>query len=254
MAIKVRLKDASEQVLHPETDWSVVLNKPSIVSKTLSLNFQGGTVENMPEDLNTNFFGIAALPNETHPKRTFYSPDAEFMLDREVLNSPIGYSSNFESGVVFTANSPASKLCPAAVPFISDAYDDPTETFKAESPVNCEFGIHPVVLKLKLGTGPEFEGQLIAWVYGYQPRKEADRNSPVVLSTIMKNCIGTTIIQSSNDQSSSWSTVFNILITNVGSCTVNYYTGTSNMTKASKTYSAGQVISYQYYPFYYTLA
>lgn len=30
MAIKVRLKDASENVLHPETDWSVVLNKPSI--------------------------------------------------------------------------------------------------------------------------------------------------------------------------------------------------------------------------------
>lgn len=29
MAIKVRLKDASQNVLHPETDWSVVLNKPS---------------------------------------------------------------------------------------------------------------------------------------------------------------------------------------------------------------------------------
>ena len=28
--IKVRLKDGSENVLHPETDWSVVLNKPSI--------------------------------------------------------------------------------------------------------------------------------------------------------------------------------------------------------------------------------
>ena len=28
--IKVRLKDASENVLHPETDWSVVRNKPSI--------------------------------------------------------------------------------------------------------------------------------------------------------------------------------------------------------------------------------
>ena len=28
--VKVRLKDASENVLHPETDWSVVLNKPSI--------------------------------------------------------------------------------------------------------------------------------------------------------------------------------------------------------------------------------
>ena len=28
--IKVRLKDASKNVLHPETDWSVVLNKPSI--------------------------------------------------------------------------------------------------------------------------------------------------------------------------------------------------------------------------------
>ena len=28
--IKVRLKDASQNVLHPETDWSVVLNKPSI--------------------------------------------------------------------------------------------------------------------------------------------------------------------------------------------------------------------------------
>ena len=30
MAIKVRLKDASKNVLHPETDWSVVRNKPSI--------------------------------------------------------------------------------------------------------------------------------------------------------------------------------------------------------------------------------
>lgn len=30
--IKVRLKDASGNVLHPETDWSVVQNKPSIVS------------------------------------------------------------------------------------------------------------------------------------------------------------------------------------------------------------------------------
>lgn len=28
--VKVRLKDASNNVLHPETDWSVVLNKPSI--------------------------------------------------------------------------------------------------------------------------------------------------------------------------------------------------------------------------------
>ena len=27
--VKVRLKDASKNVLHPETDWSVVLNKPS---------------------------------------------------------------------------------------------------------------------------------------------------------------------------------------------------------------------------------
>lgn len=30
MAINVRLKDAGGNVLHPETDWSVVLNKPSI--------------------------------------------------------------------------------------------------------------------------------------------------------------------------------------------------------------------------------
>ena len=30
MAItRVKLKDASQNVLHPETDWSVVLNKPS---------------------------------------------------------------------------------------------------------------------------------------------------------------------------------------------------------------------------------
>ena len=28
--IKVRLKDASKNVLHPETDWSVIQNKPSI--------------------------------------------------------------------------------------------------------------------------------------------------------------------------------------------------------------------------------
>lgn len=33
--VKVRLKDASNNVLHPETDWSVVQNKPSItVNKT----------------------------------------------------------------------------------------------------------------------------------------------------------------------------------------------------------------------------
>ena len=31
--VKVRLKDASNNVLHPETDWSVVLNKPSIKRK-----------------------------------------------------------------------------------------------------------------------------------------------------------------------------------------------------------------------------
>lgn len=31
--VKVRLKDASNNVLHPETDWSVVLNKPSITLK-----------------------------------------------------------------------------------------------------------------------------------------------------------------------------------------------------------------------------
>lgn len=30
MAVKVRLKDGSNNVLHPETDWSVVLSKPSI--------------------------------------------------------------------------------------------------------------------------------------------------------------------------------------------------------------------------------
>lgn len=29
MAINVRLKDAGGNVLHPETDWSVVLNKPT---------------------------------------------------------------------------------------------------------------------------------------------------------------------------------------------------------------------------------
>lgn len=28
--VKVKLKDASENVLHPETEWSLVLNKPSI--------------------------------------------------------------------------------------------------------------------------------------------------------------------------------------------------------------------------------
>ena len=33
MAVKVRLKDGSNNVLHPETDWSVVLNKPSIKLK-----------------------------------------------------------------------------------------------------------------------------------------------------------------------------------------------------------------------------
>ena len=30
MAVKVRLKDGSNNVLHPETDWSVVLSRPSI--------------------------------------------------------------------------------------------------------------------------------------------------------------------------------------------------------------------------------
>lgn len=29
--IRVKLKDAGENVLHPETDWSVVLNKPSFI-------------------------------------------------------------------------------------------------------------------------------------------------------------------------------------------------------------------------------
>lgn len=35
--VKVRLKDASNNVLHPETDWSVVRNKPSI-AKDVSNN------------------------------------------------------------------------------------------------------------------------------------------------------------------------------------------------------------------------
>lgn len=54
MAIKVRLKDASENVLHPETDWSVVLNKPSFetiedgygnVSQKWNANAKGENIE-----------------------------------------------------------------------------------------------------------------------------------------------------------------------------------------------------------------
>ena len=42
--VKVRLKDASNNVLHPETDWSVVLNKPSI-----KLKYPDGSHNNSPD-------------------------------------------------------------------------------------------------------------------------------------------------------------------------------------------------------------
>lgn len=198
--------------------------------------------------------GIAALPNEYHTaSRVIYSPGAEFQKDGDTVLSPIGWVSYGGRGVVFTGASPASKLCSTALPFLGDAFDNYDETLKTNVEKHCEFRIHPLVLKLRLGTGPEFEGQLIAWVYGYQPRKEENRNSRISLATIMKNCIGTTIIQSYDNQSSLWSTVFNVLILNDGSCRVTYYTGTSNMIKASKTYSANQVTAYQYYPFYFSL-
>lgn len=46
MAINVRLKDAGGQILHPETDWSVVQNKPSISvsSSGESWNRGSGTI------------------------------------------------------------------------------------------------------------------------------------------------------------------------------------------------------------------
>ena len=43
MAVKVRLKDGSNNVLHPETDWSVVLNKPSIKLKYTDGSHDTGT-------------------------------------------------------------------------------------------------------------------------------------------------------------------------------------------------------------------
>lgn len=44
--IKVRLKDASGNVLHPETDWSVVQNKPSIkvADSNETWNVAGGSI------------------------------------------------------------------------------------------------------------------------------------------------------------------------------------------------------------------
>ena len=257
--VKVRLKDASNNVLHPETDWSVVQNKPTIVSKKLSLTLlepiEGGLNSNI-NGVHAEVSGIAALPHESYPaSRIIYSPRAEFQKDGDTILSPIGWESYGGRGVVLTGASPASKLCPAALPFLGDAFDNYDETFKSEAVTGgyCEFRIHPLVLKLRLGNEPEFEGQLIAWVYGYQPREEEDRNSPISLATIMENCIGTTVIQSYGNQSSLWSTVFNVLILKNGSCSVSYYTGTSNMIKASKTYSANQVTAYQYYPFRWAL-
>lgn len=214
---------------------------------------EGGDNSNI-DGVHAEVSGIAALPNEDYTaSRIIYSPGAEFQKDGDTTLSPIGWLSDPGNGVVFTGASPASKLCPTALPFMLDAFDNSDETFKADTASHCEFRIHPLVLKLRLGTGPEFEGQLIAWVYGYQPRKEANRSSPISLDTIMENCIGTTIIQSYDNQSSLWSTVFNVLILNNGSCSVSYYTGTSNMIKASKTYPADQVAAYHYYPFCWSL-
>lgn len=160
----------------------------------------GGGLNSNIDGLHAAVSGIAALPNEDHSGiRVIYSPSAEFQKDGDTLTSPIGYLSQPGHGIVFTGASPASKLCPAALPFLYDAFDNSNETFKGDTTKHCEFGIHPVVLKLKLGAGPEFEGQLIAWVYGYQPRKEADRNKSITLADIMENCIGTTIIQSSDN-------------------------------------------------------
>lgn len=123
---------------------------------------EGGDNSNI-DNVHAEISGIAALPNEDYTgTRVIYSPSAEFQKDGDTLSSPIGYISDPGNGVVFTGASPASKLCPTALPFIYDASNNSNETFKEDTPKHCEFGIHPVVLKLKLGTGPEFEGQLIA--------------------------------------------------------------------------------------------
>lgn len=37
-AKKVRLKDSNQNILHPETDWSVVLNTPSVYSQAYALD------------------------------------------------------------------------------------------------------------------------------------------------------------------------------------------------------------------------
>lgn len=212
---------------------------------------EGGDNSNI-DGVHVEVTGIAALPNEQYPNnRVIYSPSAEFQKDGDTITSPIGYVSVPGSGVVLKGN---DALSPAALPFIYDAFDDSNETFKTETTTSrCEFGIHPVVLLLSFGAGPEFRGIVIAWMNGYTPRKEADRNTTLTLSSIMQNCIGTTIVHSSHSQSSSWDTVFNVVIQDNGTCVVNYYTGTTSMVKGSKTYSGSQVKAWQYYPFYMSI-
>lgn len=115
-----------------------------IVTNPFRTNGRGNN--NNIDGVHAEVSGIAALPNKDYTaSRVIYSHGAEFQKDGDTVLSPIGWLSDPENGVVFAGASPASKLCPTALPFILDAFDNPDEAFKADTASHCEFRI----LKIK---------------------------------------------------------------------------------------------------------
>lgn len=86
--VKVRLKDASNNILHPETDWSVVRNKPSNYPTDWELS-----VANKPFQLEkNNFVGGANVLRVTGFKAFKFNSE-------ETFNYSFGYCSSYKEGM-----------------------------------------------------------------------------------------------------------------------------------------------------------
>lgn len=83
-AIKVRLKDASQNVLHPETEWSVVQGRPSF---TIGQNSSGQRSETW-STLNTNIAGEYSI-NLVSPKGGITINDSVVKKNTRLADYPI---------------------------------------------------------------------------------------------------------------------------------------------------------------------
>lgn len=87
--INVRLKDASGNVLHPETDWSVVQNKPTYFPTSWS---------NLTFNESDCTFGLYKSYEDTEGEEATYNPAIRIVNSRDYGNN-LSYKYYFFNGV-----------------------------------------------------------------------------------------------------------------------------------------------------------